>query len=116
MLAYLGDVNLLDLIEYIHHGLKSYYELAGANTHIVDPTPKQNLRHTEQNKGQQAYLNIVVHNLKEHTGAYSNVIDDLMEGQRSPRWRLITAADHSPPDIELLLPDPVSTIVGLEIT
>jgi hypothetical protein len=47
MLAYLGDVNLLDLIEYIHHGLKSYYELAGANTHIVDPTPKQNLRHTE---------------------------------------------------------------------
>jgi hypothetical protein len=30
MLAYLGDIDLLDLIEYVHHGLKSY-ELAGAN-------------------------------------------------------------------------------------
>jgi len=31
MLAYLGDINLLDLIEYVRHGLKSYGP-AGANT------------------------------------------------------------------------------------
>ena len=30
MLAYLGDVDLLDLIEYVRHGLKSY-ELASTN-------------------------------------------------------------------------------------
>jgi len=30
MLAYLGDINLLDLMEYVCHGLKSY-ELAGTN-------------------------------------------------------------------------------------
>jgi hypothetical protein len=30
MLTYIGDVDLVDLIEYVRHGLKSY-ELAGAN-------------------------------------------------------------------------------------